>query len=75
MYMKKMVKGLLPGLWMRDNSIKLKYRFRLNIRKNLFMIRMEKLWNTFPREVARLEMSKIRLDITFSNIISCRMLN
>lgn len=43
MCMKKLVKGLLPGLWVRDSSIKLKYRFRLNIRKNLFIIRMEKL--------------------------------
>lgn len=65
-----MVKGLLPGLWVRDKSIKLKYRFRLNIRKNFFIIRMEKLWNKFPREVAQLEMSKIRLDRAFSHIIS-----
>lgn len=43
MSMKKKVKDLLPGLWMRDDSFKLKYKFRLNIRKNFFMIRVEKL--------------------------------
>lgn len=73
--MKKMVEDLLPGLWMGDNSFKLKCRFRLNTRKDFFMIRVEKQWNRLPREVAHLEMTKIRLDRTFSNIVSCKMLD
>lgn len=47
-----MVKDLLPGgmsLWMRGNSFKLKYRFRLSITKK--KIRVEKQWNRFPRKL------------------------
>ncbi|KFV49577.1 hypothetical protein N341_09299, partial [Tyto alba] len=55
------------------NGFKLKKgRFRLDIRKKLFMIRVLKHWNRLPREVVdapSLETFKARLDGALSNLI------
>jgi len=61
----------------RANSFKLKEgRFRLDIRKRFFTIRMVKHWNRLPREVVEtpcLEPFKVRLDGALSNLIQLKM--
>ena len=58
---------------MRGNGIQLKEgRFRLDIRKTSFMMRVVKHWNRMPREVLdapSLETFKVRLDGALSNLI------
>ena len=58
---------------MRSNSFKLKEgRFRLDIRKKFFTMRVVKHWNRLPREVIdapSLETFKVRLDGALSNLI------
>ncbi|KFV72585.1 hypothetical protein N307_07971, partial [Dryobates pubescens] len=47
-------------------------RFRLDIRKKFFTIRMMKHWNRLPKEVVEapsLEYFKARLDVALSNLI------
>ncbi|KFP09295.1 hypothetical protein Z169_01547, partial [Egretta garzetta] len=47
-------------------------RFRLDIRKKFFTMRVVKHWNKLPREVVEapsLETSKARLDGALSNLI------
>jgi len=47
-------------------------RFRLDIKKNFFIISMVKHWNRLPREVVEapsLETFKVRLDGALSNLI------
>ncbi|KFP15281.1 hypothetical protein Z169_08633, partial [Egretta garzetta] len=47
-------------------------RFRLDIRKKFFTMRVVKLWNRLPREVVEapsLEAFKARLDGALSNLI------
>ncbi|KFV60774.1 hypothetical protein N341_12881, partial [Tyto alba] len=47
-------------------------RFRLDIRKKFFTMRVVKLWNMLPREVVdapSLETFKVRLDRALSNLI------
>ncbi|KFP12349.1 hypothetical protein Z169_05562, partial [Egretta garzetta] len=47
-------------------------RFRLDIRKKFFTMRVEKHWNRLPREVVEapsLEAFKARLDGALSNLI------
>ena len=55
------------------NGFKLKEgRFRLDIRKNFFAVRMAKHWHRLSREVVdapSLEMFKVRLDGALSNLV------
>jgi len=57
----------------RGNGSKLKEgRFRLDIRKKFFAMRVVKRWNRLPREVVAapsLAMFKTRLDGTLSNLV------
>ena len=57
----------------RSNSFKPKEdRFRLNIRKKFFSVRVVRHWNRLPREAVAapsLEVLKARLDGALSNLI------
>jgi len=61
----------------RGNCFKLKEgRFRLDIRKTFFTMRVVKHWHWFPREVVDappLETFKIRVDGALSNLIELKM--
>jgi len=61
----------------RGNVLKLKEgRFRLDVRKNFFAMRVVKHWNRFPRVVMdalSLEIFKARLDGALSNRIQLKM--
>jgi len=50
---------------------KLKHRFRLNIRKYIFTVKVTRHWNRLPKEVVEspsLEISKTQLDIVMGNL-------
>ncbi|KFZ68937.1 hypothetical protein N338_12998, partial [Podiceps cristatus] len=55
------------------NGLKLKEgRFRLDIRKKFFTVRVVRHWNRLPREAVdapSLEVSKARLDMATGNLI------
>jgi len=57
----------------RGNSLKLKKgRFRLDIRKKFFTMRVVRHWNRLPREAAdapSLEVLEDRLDGALSNLV------
>jgi len=57
----------------RSNALKLrKGRFRLDIRKTLFRMRVVKHWHRLPREAVEapsLETFKVRLDGALSNLV------
>ena len=57
----------------RGDGFKLKeWRFRLDIRKTFFTMRVVKHWNRLPREVVEapsLETFKARLDGALSNLV------
>jgi len=57
----------------RNNGFKLREgRFRLDIRKRFFTMRVGKHWNRLPREVVEapsLETFKIKLDGALSNLV------
>ena len=57
----------------RDNGFKLKEgRFRLDVRKKFFTVRVVRHWNRLPRgavDVPSLEVFKARLDGALSNLV------
>jgi len=61
----------------RSDGFKLREsRFRLDIRKKFFTMRMVKHWNRLPREVVEaqsLETFQARLDGTLSNLVQLKM--
>ena len=58
---------------MRGNSLKLNEgRFRIDIRKKFFTVRVVRHWNRLPREAVdapSLEVFKARLDGALSNLV------
>ncbi|GAB0188482.1 hypothetical protein GRJ2_001313500 [Grus japonensis] len=73
---KKVGKGLCTRTWSdrtRGNGLKLKEgRFRLDMRKTVFIMRVIRHWNRLPREIVDapcLEVFKARFDGALGNIV------
>jgi len=64
---------VVPSNRTRDNRHKLKHRkFRLNMRKNFFTLRVTEHWKRLPRKVvdsASLEIFKTRLDKVLCSLL------
>ena len=71
-YLKGAYKKAGEGLWTRGNGFKLKEgRFRLNIRKKFFTVRVVRSWYRLPRtamDAPSLELFKTRLNGALSSL-------
>ncbi|KFV77857.1 hypothetical protein N308_04818, partial [Struthio camelus australis] len=65
--------SVVPSNRTRGNGQKLNHRkFRLNLRKNFFPVKVAEHWNRLPREVVEspsLEIFKTRLDVMLGNVL------